>query len=432
MMTRSIRSTRDVRRAGRVLWLLVVLAPTMIAAQGPSPTPEVAKTEAEEHVEGPSYGRIMLMFAQSYDDNIFAVPESQHPQSDLVARFGPTFEVGRHTRRLEMNAKYGMAAERYFEQITLNTDVARQEGVFDVDYHASPRTEVRLDGGYVDTQSPRELNLTTLVNVGRARGERLSLHSGIAQAISPVTQFSADYTISNDTLAEQSSNLSHLGRLGLKWDTSKRTHVRLDAQARYVQFRNLGVDLGSATTEAITAGISHQFTPLASVDIEAGPRITGGEVRPDVTASLHYRLQKGEISASYITTQDTTVGAVGFFDVQRVSALLTITPVRRLTLTARPAYARSTQSGQTAFVVTPVIVVPPVDQSTVEPPSVVRALETQSSNVRELEVQMLVRVLQRLSFAASARAADQHGTFAAADDPIRTRYISLTTVLTLP
>jgi hypothetical protein len=88
---------------------------------------------------------------------------------------------------------------------------------------------------------------------------------------------------------------------------------------------------------------------------------------------------------------------------------LTVTPLRRLTLSATPAAARSTMNGQT-------------------------------TEVRELDVSLVLRVLRRLSFTAAARASNQNGRFGVLDptlvtlanDPIQSRRLWLTATLTLP
>ena len=416
---RPVRSLRAVRRAVRLLVVAGVLAPAMIAAQGNAPA-QVAG-QPEEHIEGPSYGRVSLLFTESYDDNVFAVPLSQHPQSDLISRFGPIFEVGRHTRRFVMNARYGLAAERYAQLVDLNSDVAHQEGMFDVEYHSTPRTTLHADGGYIDTQSPRELNQATLITIGRGRAERLTAHGAFAEDLTKLTSLNLDYTISNDTLEERPGNLSHLVRIGLQWRTSMRTSFRADYRPRYVVFgaaanaipvgsgtsvdTNIAVgsdtSVASDTSHAITAGFTHSITPLTSIEFDSGPRVTDGEVRPEISAAFRRRMPKGEIAVAYVRTQDTAVGELGFFDVQRLTATASVTPVRALTLSALPAFARSTQLGD-------------------------------YSNVRELNVEVVVRVIRRLSFVVFARAANQEGTFSDLNDPIQTRYLALTTRLTLP
>ncbi|MND04291.1 hypothetical protein D3C83_244950 [compost metagenome] len=52
--------------------------------------------------------------------------------------------------------------------------------------------------------------------------------------------------------------------------------------------------------------------------------------------------------------------------------------------------------------------------------------------MRELDVDIEIRVLRRWSFGAAARVSDQTGELNGMDDPIETRRLWLTTTLTLP
>jgi len=410
------RTYRVERRIAQAALIAAALAPAMLSAQVPTSTQ--TPTEAQEHIEGPTYARVALIFTQVYDDNIFAVPDSQHPESDLVSRFGPSFEVGKHSRRLEVSAKYGIAAERYFDRYDLNSDVAYQNGGFDVRYNATPRTALRFSGGYIDTQSPQELNTASLIITGRARAERLQAHAGSTHDLTPLTQLNLDYDIANDTLQETNTNLSHLARIGFAWHSSDRSRYRVDYRPRYVAFNVLQRDVtgrefrdvGNETTQLLTAGWVYAVTSLTTIELDAGPRLTAGEFKPEFSGVVRRRQrQGGEIAVSYQSTQDTAFGEAGFIDVQRVTGLLTVTPLRRLTMSATPAFARSTLRGQT-------------------------------TEVRELDFSIVLRVLRRLSFTAAARASNQDGRLGqidpllgnGANDPIQSRRLWLTFTLTLP
>jgi hypothetical protein len=410
-ITTTNRSRRGARRIARALLLSSALAPAVLSAQGSTTTQ--ANTEAGEHIEGPSYARVGIVITEMYDDNIFAVPLSQHPQSDLVFRFGPMFEVGRHSRRLEMSAKYGMAAERYADRYDLNSDLAYQNGGFDIRYGATPRTELRFTGAYVDTQSPQELNTASLITIGRARAERLAAFAGSSHELTKLTVLNLDYDIANDTLQETNMNLSHRARLGLAWRSSGRSSYRLDYRARYVRFDVLqrdinGVefrDTGNETSQTLTAGWVYAVTPLTSIEVDGGPRVTAGDVKPEFSGLLRRRMQHGgEIAASYQSTQDTAFGEAGFIDVRRAQVLMAVTPLRRLTLSAVPAYARSTRTTRPGEITT----------------------------VRELDVSVVLRVVRRLSFSAAGRLSDQDGFTNGVLDPIQSRRVWLTATLTLP
>ena len=408
MMTPTARTLRHARRLIRALLLAGAVVPVTLAAQGPTNTAQ-SPEETQERIDGPTYARVALGFTQIYDTNIFVVPLSQHPQSDLVSRFGPTFEVGRHSRRLDLTAKYGMAAERYFERIDLNADLAYQDGGFRMRYNATPRTEVTLEGQYVDTQTAQDLNLMTGIATERGRSERLFTHGHIGQDVTRITKLNADYEVSNDTFIETNTTLRQEARLGLAWPASRRATYRLDARGRYVTFNfvrqdEFGLnfrDLGAQNSQALTAGVTYALTPLTTVEVDGGPRLTAGDWSPELSGTIRRRTQKGEISAGYNQSQDTAIGEPGFLDVKRIGAHLSVTPVRALTMSATPAFARSRGLGRTI-------------------------------DVRELDVDIVIRVLQRLSVGAAARVSDQNIDVNGVREPIESRRLWLTTALTLP
>jgi hypothetical protein len=409
MMTPTARTLHHARRLIRALVLAGAMVPVTLAAQtNTAQSPE----ETQERIEGPTYARVALGFTQIYDTNIFIVPLSQHPQSDLVSRFGPTFEVGRRSRRLDLTAKYGLAAERYAERTDLNKDLAHQDGGLRIRYDVTPRTEFTLDAQFVDTQTPQDLNLMTGITAGRGRAERLFAHSVLTRDLTRITALNVHYEASNDTFLETDTTLRQEAKIGLAWLVNRRTTYRLDARARYITFNFLRYDefglkfrdLGAQNSQVLTGGVTYALTPLTTLEVDGGPRLTAGDWSPELSGTIRRRTQKGEIAANYVSSQDTALGEPGFLDVKRISAHLTVTPVRALTMSATPAFARSKGLDRTL-------------------------------DVRELDVDIVIRVLRRLSVGAAARVSDQRhqiGGLNPVDDTIESRRLWLTTTLTLP
>jgi hypothetical protein len=197
--------------------------------------------------------------------------------------------------------------------------------------------------------------------------------------------------------------------VGLAWKSSLRSTYRLDVRARDITFdvlkqNEFGLpfrDVGGQNSEILTGGWTYALTQLTSFDIDAGPRLTAGEWNVEVAGTVRRRIQKGEISVGYAQTQDSVLGEAGFVDVRRVSLAMAVTPLRPLTLSASPAFARTNRLGE-------------------------------RTDVRELDFDIVVRVLRRLSFTAAARVSDQSGLLNGIEDPLETRRLWLTTTLTLP
>jgi hypothetical protein len=155
----------------------------------------------------------------------------------------------------------------------------------------------------------------------------------------------------------------------------------------------------------LTGGVTYALTPLTTVEVDGGPRLTAGDWTPEFAGTIRRRTQKGDISAGYSSSQDTAIGEPGLLDVKRVFARLLVTPVRALTMSATPAFAKSRGLGQSLG---------------------------RSTDVRELDVDITIQVLRRWSFGAAARVSDQSIELNGVDDPIESRRLWLTTTVTLP
>src|SRR5437867_6660823 len=108
------------RVRGTVLAAVLFLAPDTAHAQG-------------------RYANLSFSATQTYDSNLFAVPSSREPQRDVLFQFGPTIEIGQRSPALTLVARYGLAAERYVDQVTLNRALARQDSTIELHHRTSRR-----------------------------------------------------------------------------------------------------------------------------------------------------------------------------------------------------------------------------------------------------------------------------------------------------
>jgi hypothetical protein len=263
-----------------VLLALVVLLPATTSAQGRP------------------FGRLLLAIGSGYDDNLFAAPASGNQQSDFVTRFGPIFEGGYQSPALTLLTHYGFDAERYFDRVELNKNLARQEALLDLNYRPGPRAALRLDGSYLDTQTPRELNVATLLPAGRARARRLRGHSGLLyDATAAVVKVAAD-EMAQDTIEGSLVTTTQTSRLGLSYRPTPRTTFRTDTRYSYIEFG----EAETMNTVAVTGGIARVLTQSLTLELDAGPRLSLGEIRPEVAAQLRRRLRRGRCSSPLFRT----------------------------------------------------------------------------------------------------------------------------------
>jgi len=297
---------------------------------------------AAAFAQADTYARMSASVSQIYDGNLFATPARRGPQDDLISRAGPSFEVGYLSLPLDIVAHYGIEAERYLNHPDLNASAAHQDADVRFRYLPMPRLDISADAGYVATQSPAELNVDSQLAVGRAPAERLGLSATAGYDFSAVTRFSGEYTFSRDSVAGGVTSAMQRSRVGMQRRTGQRTAYRVDYQFRHAGFS----DGSSSRSDVFTAAWIHAITQRTGVEIAAGPRLNQRSVRPEVSAVVRRQLSRGELSASYSSTEMTTIGERGTINVDRVGFTASYRPARRLALTATPSWSHSTRRRQ--------------------------------------------------------------------------------------
>jgi hypothetical protein len=289
--------------------------------------------------QGQSFARVSASIEALYDSNLFAMPESLDPQSDWITRIGPLFEVGYESIPLKLQAHYGFEAERYRTLVELNEVFARQDAATSLNYRGRSFA-IEIDGSYVNTQTPSELNLATLQFVGRARAQRADLASAVTFDLSAVTSLKLEHGFTRDSLVGGITSVANVGRIRIARKIDPRTTLRADYRPGFVDFSNGHEE----PSHAATAGVLHAFTPALDVEIDGGVRSTAGDVDPEVSAVLRRRLQRGAVGVRYTRTRETTIGGGTTIDVQRLGGSVSFTPTRAIALSVSPARADSVDS----------------------------------------------------------------------------------------
>lgn len=283
------------------------------------------------------YGRISVSFTPVYESNLFGTSVSRDVQGDVGFRVGPILEAGYLSPSLTLKTRYGFEAERYGDHSTASTDFARQNGAIDLRRLITRRLTFETEASYLETRSPNELNLETALVMDRARASRLSLTPTVRYALAPTTRLSVGYGLTRDALAGRGVGITHDLSAGLERHPAKRDGQRLDYRFRHFDFGNGD----SESLHVITAGWSRALTRRTGVDFVLGPRLSTRAVRPELSTSLWWRLQKGYVSGGYARTHATVIGDSGLVDVQRVAATAAYRPRRHMSLTASPAFIAS-------------------------------------------------------------------------------------------
>jgi hypothetical protein len=239
----------------------------------------------------------------------------------------------------------------------------------------TPRLGAGLNGGYVRTQTPSELNVESQLGVGRMPAERVSSTARIDYKWSDVTSVNTEYVFGRDRLIGVMSNAMHRARIGVERNGGARNAYRFDYESRNFE---TGVRAWSIS-HVMTAGWTHEFTTRSGFDLTAGPRFSEGALRPEISAALRHQASRGDYSIRYTSTELTSFGEPGAIDVHRISIAARYRPARTLSVTAAPAVTANVRNNNRVTVVA-------------------------------LDVQSTFELSKRLSIVGWGRAGRQHGT----------------------
>jgi hypothetical protein len=290
------------------------------------------------HAQGQGFARVHGSVEEVYDTNIFAVAETAttQPQADWITLFGPAVEAGYQTLPMRFEAHYGLNAEKYRTHTDLDKAVARQDAGTSLRYEG--RTfSVNLRAGYLYTQTPTDLNLETMIFVGRSQAQRADSAEAFVFNVSPLTSVKLDHEFSRDSLVGAVSTLRHSARLGIARKLSERSTIRADYRPDLFDFSS-GLQQRS---HAGTFGVVHAFSPMLEVEFDGGVRSTSGDIDPEIAAAMRHRMERGALALRYVRTRETTIGEGASLEVQRINAEVTYTPTRVIGFTIAPARASS-------------------------------------------------------------------------------------------
>jgi len=341
---------------------------------------------------------VSASISQIYDANLFAAPSPVKPQSDQITRVGPVFTLDYRAHTLTTTARYELQAERYLEHPDLTSATAHQDAAFGVRYLPSKLLNIGVDAGYVRTQTPSELNVDSQLTFGRAPAERVSVMATASYKWSKITTLTGEYVFGKDSLIGVMSNASHRPRVGVLHSEGARDRYRVDYEFRDFE---TGVD-GWSSSHVLTAGWTHELTKRTGVDVAAGPRLSDGSIRPEVSAAVRYRASgDSSYSLRYSSTEMTTFGEAGPIAVQRVALGAHYRAARWCALTVSPAFTTSVRGDAQV-------------------------------TVYAVDVESVFDLTRRLSLVGWGRAGHQHGTLSGATGVIPYRTLGVTIKIAPP
>jgi hypothetical protein len=247
-----------------------------------------------------------VALGQSYDDNVFAVPEAR--RADLISRVSPRLGLAYQSRRLDLRAQFTRDVENYRRHAELSTLAARQEASVDLDLFPGAGFELAAGVSYAETNSPGEFNVIEGVElVGlelrRSPASRLATTQSVSRRLGARTRAAVEHAYSLDDVE------------GGVATANRAVAARVERQVGPVDTLRLTYGLHSlaaadvrTTSHAAVLTWAREVTPRAHLELSAGPRWSGGTLAPELAATLRHRFRRGDASLAYVQTETTVIG----------------------------------------------------------------------------------------------------------------------------
>jgi hypothetical protein len=251
-----------------------------------------------------------------YDDNLFWRPVNT---ADTIARISPSIEARRESARFSFSSHYRLDSERYTQHPELNDAFAAQSS--DLDFIVrNPMTSLSLRGTYARTHRPGELNTTTGLVLGRQLASVGGSSAVVAHRMGPHSTVQAGYGFDGTDITIGPDSLEHDAHLRLARDVGSQDQIYVTYRGEHWTFYpDTSILNHTILSHTGVLGWTRRLTPFATLTLEAGPRLSSGEVRPEVAATVSGRVaERAAISLSYAHTRTAAVGVLNLVDTDRI------------------------------------------------------------------------------------------------------------------
>ncbi|MBI3301112.1 MAG: outer membrane beta-barrel protein [Deltaproteobacteria bacterium] len=312
--------------------------------------PAVAWSQAGLYVT-PSFA-----VAELYDDNVFR--SSSNREDDFISRFSPGFQGGYQSEPLTLLGRYTFSAEVFANNPKLTQAQAYQAGGVQFEYRPTRLWTLGFDGDHVETERPEDINISTGIEDGRGRSRSYSFRPSLTYRLSALTTVSGGYGFTRNERSGETNNdgttgttnKTHTADLGL----DRQLSARDTATVSYIFRRFLSSgDMRQGvvgtneneTSHAVVMGWIHQLSTLSALMLRGGPRFSRGSVAPEVEGSIAREFHRGQVSFMYGRTQNTVVGRSGAVSTESFIGGVRYQLLRRLFLSADPAFYKNSSNG---------------------------------------------------------------------------------------
>jgi hypothetical protein len=277
-----------------------------------------------------------LTLSEEFDDNVFY--SSTSPRSDLVSRASPGVELGYKSKPFTLLARSSIDSEIYVDNTQLNDIASRKRAGLTFEYMPQPTLTLRLDATYLDTNTPSEIVPLTGLQLARAQSTELKVTPAVIYELSAVDTVRAHYTFIRDRLENIPGNELHELQLRYARQLTALDNVSVGYRLHVFETE----DQPNTFTHTPTIRWTRQITPLWLLSIEAGPRfVDDGSVEPEVNARLQYTIKWGYLALDYYRSEQLVIGRAGKFEVESVTGVVDIEPIKNLRVRFEPGYYRT-------------------------------------------------------------------------------------------
>jgi hypothetical protein len=283
-----------------------------------------------------------VSMTEAYDSNVFSAASNQ--VADFVTHVTPAIDSQYESPLVTFAGHYALDAERFTDHPDLNTADGRQNATVDVHYRPTRRFVLATDAGFTRTYDPGELNAESGLQLTRALAQRVSVHSSLTHQLDRTIMATIEYSFTEDRLrgfAGRGNFHAHVASMGVERSLSAR-----DVTAVHYAIQRFEFGPGTFTTsQALIVGWKRQLTHETSLTLSGGPRLTDGRTAPEISAAIHTRTHRVDLSLGYARTQTTVVGLAGSANVQGVTAAAQAHPWRLLQIRMEPGVFQTAHMG---------------------------------------------------------------------------------------
>lgn len=288
--------------------------------------------------EGDWFARPSLMVAGVYDDNLFFSPTQE--QEDRLVRVSPAIEGGYRSTPVTLRALYTADAERYSENIELDSNRAREHAALDFRYEPTRSLTLLTAVDQVETETPSELLPVTGLEFQRVRAERFSVEPSMIYRFDRLNTGTVDYSFTRNEVAGDIGNETQT--LGLGYD---RQHSRRGLWSLRYRAEEFDFDTGdSVSAQVLLGGGTYQITRRTELTVLAGPRFSDDDddsVETEASATLSYELEQGELGVVYSRTEVALLGLSDTSSAESLGATFAWSPRPAFQLRASSTYLSS-------------------------------------------------------------------------------------------